>query len=63
MIGSVFRSWPRAGLIVCLVGADSTGGRNTLVFFERWSVDDEISDEDVLHEQAEVGDVGSVGSR
>jgi len=29
--------------------AVSTGRRNTLIFLERWSVDDEVSDADVLH--------------
>ena len=37
-----------------LCPADSTGGRNTLVFLERWSVEDEVSDKDVLHRPAEV---------
>lgn len=43
--------------------AVSKGRRNTLVFFERWSVRDEVSHTDVLHGQAEVRDVGSVAAR
>jgi len=34
--------------------ADSTGERNTLIFLERWSVKNEVSDADVLHGQTEV---------
>jgi hypothetical protein len=32
-----------------LAAAVSTVRRNTLIFLERWSVDDEVSDADVLH--------------
>ena len=44
------------------IPAVSTGGRNTLVFLERWGVEDEVSDADVLHRQPEVGDVGSLAA-
>ena len=44
-------------------GAVSMGRCNTLVFFEGWSVRDEVSYADVLHGQTEVRDVGSVAAR
>ena len=46
-----------------LVPAVSIGRRNTLIFLERWSVNDEVPDADVLHEQTEVGDVGPMATR
>lgn len=38
-----------AGATACTAAADSTGGRNTLVFLQRWTVSHEVSHTDVLH--------------
>jgi len=43
-----------------LCGAVSTDRRNTLIFFERWSISHEVSSAYILHSQAEVRDVGSL---
>ena len=56
------RFWNRH-VEVCFAGAVSTGERNTLIFLERWSVRDEVSDADILHGQTEVRDVGSLAAR
>ena len=45
------------------MGEDSTGGRNTLVFLRDGVLRHEIPNQDVLHRQAEVGDVGSLAAR
>ncbi|PSL15106.1 hypothetical protein CLV88_12625, partial [Shimia abyssi] len=37
--------------VVQLASAVSTGRRNTLIFLERWSVDHEVPDADVLYGQ------------
>ncbi|WP_083554336.1 helix-turn-helix domain-containing protein [Paracoccus sp. SM22M-07] len=47
---------------VCSAGADSTGGRNILVFLQRWSVSHEVSHADVLHRGTKIGDVGSMAA-
>jgi hypothetical protein len=39
---------------LALCPAVSKGGRNTLIFLERWSVYNEVSHTDVLYGQAEV---------
>ena len=41
---------------------DSKGRRNTLVFEERWSVEDGISPEDLFHREAKGGDLGSLAA-
>ena len=49
-------------LLERMIPAVSTGRRNTLIFLERWSVRDEVSDADILHGQTEVRDVGSLSA-
>ena len=41
----------------------STGGRNTLVFLERWSVENEISPQNLLFLKSARGDLGSLAAR
>jgi hypothetical protein len=60
--------WPPSGLALSfrecpLCAVDSGGRRNTLVFEERWSVEDGISGTHLFHGQAEGGDLGSLATR
>jgi hypothetical protein len=42
--------------------AVSTGRRNTLIFLERWSDQNEVSSPRIFHGQAEVGDLGQMAT-
>jgi hypothetical protein len=45
-----------------LLTVDSGGRRNTLVFEERWSVEDGIPAEDIFYGETEGGDLGPLAA-
>jgi hypothetical protein len=46
-----------------LPAAISTGRRNTLVFSQSWSDENEVSSPRIFHGQAEVGDLGQMATQ